>query len=309
MGNLNNEPIDIVIPWVNPNDDYWFEQYSYWKTKCTGMKSPERIRDFGNFKYWFRSVEKYLPWVRYIFLVIPYKSSIPSWLNTEHPKLKIITQEDYLPAEYNPCFNSYVCTMYLHLIPGLGEHIIYSNDDMVFCKPQNECDYFENDMPVRTIQYSSGRSNRKGSMFQSNQYNAEEIIKCITGRDFKFRVWHTNFVFNKAFIAFMWHKFGSTFKKSLRNSKFRQSYNITDLVFDFAQQVTHNCIDKPVNKNTKYFGLRNNSTAEEMLAVMRKYSVVCFNDNEFVRGDVSALQRNLLCALDTMFNTKSSFEL
>lgn len=308
MSVFNKKPIDIVIPWVNPGDDYWFEQYSYWKTKCTGMKSPERIRDFGNFKYWFRSVEKYLPWVRYIFLVIPYKSSIPSWLNTEHPKLKIVTQEDYLPAEYNPCFNSYVCTMHLHLIPGVGEHIIYSNDDIVFCRPQNESDYFDNDLPVRTIQYVSGRSNRNGSMFQQNEYNAEEIIKRITGKDLKFRVWHTNFTFNKAFIAFMWQKFGKDFKHSLRDSKFRQSYNITDLVFDFAQQVTRNCVDKPVNKQTKYFGLRNDSSVKDMLDAMRNNSVVCFNDNEFVKGDVSKLQKNLVSALDTVFGEKSSFE-
>lgn len=308
MSNYNNEPIDIVIPWVNPNDDYWFEQYSYWKTRCTGMKSPERIRDFGNFKYWFRSVDKYMPWVRYIFLVIPYKTSIPQWLNVGHPKLKIITQEDYLPAVYNPCFNSYVCTMYLHLIPGLSEHFIYSNDDIVFCKPQNALDYFDNGLPVRTIQYSSGRSNRNGSMFQKNEYNAEEIIKRITGRDYKFRVWHTNFTFNKSFIAFMWHKFGKDFEKSLQNSKFRQPYNITDLVFDFAQQVTRHCVDKPVNRDTKYFGLRNDSNASEMLAVMEKYSVVCFNDNEYVRGDTSNLQVNLLKALDTRFPYKSDFE-
>lgn len=150
---MNKNPIDIVIPWVNPNDDAWFTEYSYWKARCTGMKSPERIRDFGNFKYWFRSVEKYMPWVRYIFLVVPYKTSVPTWLNVNHPKLKIITQEEYLPKEYNPTFNSYVCTMYLHLIPGLSENFIYSNDDFIFCKLQQETDYFENDKPVRTVSY------------------------------------------------------------------------------------------------------------------------------------------------------------
>lgn len=308
MSKFNSEPVDIVIPWVNPNDDVWFKEYSYWKTKCTGMKSPERIRDFGNFKYWFRSVEKYMPWVRYIFLVIPYKTSIPSWLNVKHPKLKIITQEEYLPKEYNPTFNSYVCTMHLHLIPEISENIIYSNDDFIFCKPQKEEDYFVNNVPVRTISYSTGRTKPGKDMFGHNVYNAESIIKKLTGKDFKFKIWHTNFTFNKTFIHFMWYKFGKEFNESLKNSKFRQNYNITDLVFDFAQQVCKKCVDKPVNTNCFYFGLRNNSKSSQMLDAMKKYSVVCFNDNEYVQGNTTALQKELITALQKQFPNKSSFE-
>lgn len=308
MKEFNSEPIDIVIPWVNPNDEYWFKQYSYWKQKCTGMKSPERIRDFGNFKYWFRSVETNVPWVRYIFLIIPYRTSIPSWLNIKHPKIKIITQEDYLPAKYNPCFNSYICTMYLHLIPGLSDNFIYSNHDFIFSKLQKEEDYFINDKPVRTISYVEGRTVGK-TMFDYNIRNDEEIIKKITGKYYKFKTWHTNFAFKKSFIEFMWTKFGKEFEKSLENSKFRQKWNITDLVFDYAQQISGICINKPVCKNTKYFGLRNNSTKQSMIDYMNKYSVVCFNDNEYVKGDTTNLQKKLIEALDFKFNEKCSFEL
>lgn len=305
---MNKNPIDIVIPWVNPNDEAWFKEYSYWKTRCTGMKSPERIRDFGNFKYWFRSVEKYLPWVRYVFLVVPYRSSIPSWLNTNHSKLKIVTQEEYLPKEYNPTFNSYVCTMHLHLIPGLADNFIYSNDDFVFCKPQKETDYFDNDKPVRTVSFSHGRHKLGQDMFSHNVYNCETIIKKLTGKDLTFKIHHTNFTFNKTFISFMWYKFEKEFKESLKDSKFRQNKNITDLIFDFAQQVTNHCVNKPVNNSCSYFGLRNNSTSADMLNALRKYSVVCFNDNEFVKGNTTNLEKNLKTALNTFLPEKSSYE-
>lgn len=308
MSKLNSKPIDIVIPWVNPADDYWFKQYSFWKEKCTGMKSPERIRDFGNFKYWFRSVDENIPWVRYIFLVIPYKSSIPKWLNINHPKLKIVTQEEYLPAEYNPTFNSYVCTMYIHKIQGVSENIIYSNDDIVFCDKQKEEDYFVNNRPVRTVSYSQGRSQLK-TMFNYNVYNAEEIVKRITGRDLKFKIWHTNFTFNKSFIEFLWYKFGREFKSSLVDSKFRQKYNITDLVFDFSQQAVGHCVNKPVNKNSFYFGLRNDSKTSAMIEAMKNYSVVCFNDNEYVTGNTDELRKALLKALENKFPNKSKFEI
>lgn len=308
MSEFNSEPIDIVVPWVNPNDDVWFKEYSYWKTKCTGMKSPERIRDFGNFKYWFRSVEKYMPWVRYVFLVVPYKTSIPSWLNVNHPKIKVVTQEEYLPAKYNPTFNSYVCTLHLHLIPGISENIIYSNDDFIFCKPQKEEDYFINNRPVRTVCYAPGRTVPGNAMFSHNVYNAETIIKKITGKDLRFKIWHTNFTFSKSFIAFMWLKFRKEFEESLKDSKFRQNYNITDLVFDFAQQVTGRCVNKPVNLGCFYFGLRNNSSATQMINAMNKYNVVCFNDNEYVKGNTDTLQQELIKALETQFPNKSSFE-
>lgn len=309
MSEYNTKPIDIVIPWVNPNDDNWFNQYSYWKEKCTGMKSPERIRDFGNFKYWFRSVEACLPWIRFIYLVIPYKSSIPKWLKYNHPKIKIVTQEEYLPAKYNPTFNSYICTMYLHKLPGLSENFIYSNDDFIFCKKQNENDYFINDFPVRTIKYEPGITTGN-TMFNHNVRNDEDLIANeLTDIHYKFKTWHTNFVFKKSFIEFMWNKFGDKFEQSFVDSKFRQNYNLTDLVFDYAQQVCNICINKPVCLNTHYFGLRNNSTKSEMLACMNIYSVVCFNDNEYVVGDTTKLCKNLTDALNTMYPRECAYEI
>lgn len=146
-------------------------------------------------------------------------------------------------------------------------------------------------------------------MFSHNVCNCERIVKKITGKDLTFKIHHTNFVFTKTFINFMWHKFGKEFAESLKDSKFRQNKNITDLVFDFAQQATHQCVNKPVNKSCLYFGLRNNSTAKSMLDAMRKYSVVCFNDNEFVKGNTKELEKNLKLALNTFLPQKSQFEL
>lgn len=33
MSEFNSEPIDIVVPWVNPNDNEWQNLFNYWKEK------------------------------------------------------------------------------------------------------------------------------------------------------------------------------------------------------------------------------------------------------------------------------------
>lgn len=55
-------------------------------------------------KYSLRSVSQYLPWINKIYIVID--NQVPSWLNTEHPKIKIIDHKDILPADALPTFNS-----------------------------------------------------------------------------------------------------------------------------------------------------------------------------------------------------------
>ena len=48
----NTYPIDVFIPWVNPDDDVWYHDYIEACKSHTGDKSPQRIRDFGTFRYY-----------------------------------------------------------------------------------------------------------------------------------------------------------------------------------------------------------------------------------------------------------------
>lgn len=311
MSEFNSEPIDIIVPWVNPNDNVWFKEYSHWKTIYKGPGTHiERIRDFGNFKYWFRAVEKNMPWVRYVFLVVPYKTSIPAWLNINHPKLKIVFQDDYIPKKFLPTFNSYICTLYFHNIPELSNNFIYSNDDMIFSKPQKENDWFINDKPVRAYGYHTGHHNGGPKDFDWNVKNACEFISKIVGQPLVFHIWHSSFAFQKNFIAFLFYKYGNIIEKSLEHSKFRQRFNLTDLIIDFGQQALKVAVNKPsISKNCLYFGLRSNSKKTDMINAMKTYSCVCFNDNEFVTGDTKELQKNLISALNEFLPNKSSYEI
>ncbi len=144
-----NVKIDFVLLWVDGNDPQWLEQKNeYSPEKVTYSNSNVRYRDWDNLQYWFRGVEKFAPWVNNIFFVT--WGHLPTWLNTSHPKLKIVKHTDYIPAEYLPTFNSNVIELNLHRIQDLSEHFVLFNDDMFLIDKVKSSDFFKHGRPCDT---------------------------------------------------------------------------------------------------------------------------------------------------------------
>lgn len=128
-----NIPIDFVVLWVDCNDAEWQKE----KNRYAGIKDIDnsviRYQDWENFKYWFRSVEKYAPWVNRVHLVT--NGQVPDWLNTECPKLNLVKHSDYMPSSSLPTFNSNAIEVGIWEIPGLSEHFVCFNDDVFLTAP------------------------------------------------------------------------------------------------------------------------------------------------------------------------------
>lgn len=93
--------------------------------------SSSRFADNEELKYSLRSVEKYAPWVRNIYIVT--NGQIPSWLNLDHPRMKIVTHEElFVNKSHLPTFSSPAIETHIHRIPGLSKRFIYMNDDVFF---------------------------------------------------------------------------------------------------------------------------------------------------------------------------------
>ena len=139
-------PIDFVIPWVDGSDPEWRER----KNQCLGLSTSDgrenRYKDWGFLQYWFRGVEKFAPWVRYVWFICDQEP--PKWLNRDHPKLKIVRHENYLPEEYRPAFSANPIELNLHRIVGLSEHFVYFNDDMFLIAPVRPEYFFRNGLPL-----------------------------------------------------------------------------------------------------------------------------------------------------------------
>lgn len=138
--------IDVVILWVDGADPEWLEEKKkYLPPAAADSNSPNRYRDWGLLPYWFRSVERFMPWVRRIHFVT--WGHVPAFLNLDAPKLHVVKHTDFIPAEYLPTFSSHTIEMNIHRIPGLSEHFIYFNDDTILLRSTEEADFFRDGMP------------------------------------------------------------------------------------------------------------------------------------------------------------------
>ena len=96
-------------------------------------------------RYWFRGVERALPWIRKVHFVT--WGHLPAWLNTEHPKLHVVRHDVFMPKAYAPTFSSSAIMLNIHRIPDLAEEFILSNDDFFFLDRMKPSDYFQSALP------------------------------------------------------------------------------------------------------------------------------------------------------------------
>lgn len=92
-----------------------------------------RFADNDELKYSLRSLERFAPWVRKVYIVT--NGQIPSWLNLDCPRVAIVTHEEIFPNKSHlPTYSSPAIETHLHRIRGLSQRFIYLNDDVFFGK-------------------------------------------------------------------------------------------------------------------------------------------------------------------------------
>ncbi len=169
---MGYDPIDIVYTWVNGSDPVWLREKEQWgaiyglhngstadetsaamggvgkgsmsasgnETAQDDRMSSNRYRDSDELRYSIRSVVKYAPWVRRIYIVTA--DQVPWWLDTSHPLIHIVTHEEIFPnRSHLPVFSSPAIEAHLHRIPGLSKHFIYFNDDVFLGAPTSPEDF------------------------------------------------------------------------------------------------------------------------------------------------------------------------
>ncbi len=175
--------LDIVYLWCDDADPIWHAK----RQKHMPQKADEQAICDGRFvqndelKYSLRSVAKYMPWVRNIFIISDHQ--IPSWLNTNHPKIKMINHEEIIDKKYLPLFNSSAIETGLANIPNLSEYFAYMNDDTFLYQPITEKNLFIQKKPlVRLCVYHTKEnpSQYERCVLKMQNYIAEIYGKKIT---------------------------------------------------------------------------------------------------------------------------------
>jgi hypothetical protein len=154
--------IDVVITWVNGSDIEWLKKIN----SINKSKVPEadiRYRETRQLKYALRSVRKFLPWTRRIYLLTD--NQIPTWM-TKNEKLReqnnlfIVHHNQIFPNTTDlPSFNSMSIESVMHRIRGLSECFFQVQDDFFFYQPMNLSDWvIQNPKESKIIHYIDGDS-------------------------------------------------------------------------------------------------------------------------------------------------------
>lgn len=138
------EKIDLVISYVDNQEPIWRKTFIDYcvrtnnRIKIADLHS-NRYEDIGLIKYHLKLVEKNLPWLNKIYLLLSNKEQAPKNLPNN---CDIVLHNQFIPHKYLPTFNSTTIEMFLWNIPNLSEKFIYANDDMLPIKPLKPSDFF-----------------------------------------------------------------------------------------------------------------------------------------------------------------------
>lgn len=146
----NNFEIDAVIAWVDGNDENHSKklaQYIEDKSLMSSIGFLTRFNEVNEIEYCIRSIRKFAPYIRNIYIVTDEQT--PSFLkqNPINPEFENIYVVDHKVIfkgyeQYLPTFNCFPIETLLYKIPDLAEHFIYFNDDMFLINPTKPEDFF-----------------------------------------------------------------------------------------------------------------------------------------------------------------------
>jgi hypothetical protein len=148
-----DEAIDLVYTWV---DDAWpgyVDQLRQYAADRHDL-NPNRTRDnLQVLKYSLRSVARFLPWARRVYLVTC-RPQIPPWLDPA--AVRIVHHDQFIAREHLPTFNSFAIVANLHRLPDLARRFVYVEDDRLFGRPVDRSDFFDDDGRVRMYEAVRG---------------------------------------------------------------------------------------------------------------------------------------------------------
>lgn len=153
--------IDAVIAWVDGNDEAHINKMTKYivdKSKLGNQQFRTRFDQVNEIKFSVKSILKYAPFVRNIFIITD--GQTPLFLKNhseKYPKVKIVDHKEIFKGfeSYAPTFNSVSIETMLYRIPNLAEYFIYFNDDVFLIKETKLIDFFSNGFPVLRGKFKS----------------------------------------------------------------------------------------------------------------------------------------------------------
>jgi hypothetical protein len=326
--------MDFVLLWVDDKDPHWRADYEKYSLIEIGEKRECRFRDWENLHYWFRGVENFAPWVDRIFLILASPSQVPEWLNTNHPKLRIVYHEEYIPKEILPTFNSNTIEMFLHKIPDLSEQFVLFNDDFFIINKVKPERFFRKGLPVDICAMNAygGQGLSCNNMCNleviNKHFNKKEVMKksffkwvSINNNKYLLRtfllVWWPYFVgfydhhlpqpFLKSILKEVWEKEHKIIIESIK-LRFRQKTNLTQYLYRYWQLVSNQYTCRNIFSDSIAFQHLEEREIKKVINIIRhqQKKIVVINDSDNFNFDLAKEQIN--DAFENILPNKSTFE-
>lgn len=321
--------IDFVITWVDGTDPIWIQEREKYAPTIYMDDSMTRYRDWGTLKYLLRSIDKFAPWARQVFLVT--NGQVPKWLNLECKKLKLVKHSDFIPQEYLPTFNPQTIEWHLHKIEGLSENFVYFNDDVILTDYVQPTDFFKNGLPcdsfglgiVRPMEHFS-RIAFNNICILNKYFDFKETLKKNRNKFFRLKYGqrlfkslilskqkcfqgmydpHITLSFKKTYFKVLWKTEQRLIEDTCKN-KFRSQNDITIWLVRYWQLLKGDFIPRSVKFGRVY-------EINDFLKIQKlpkKGKVICINDSVYAWLDFLESKEKLSQILDKILGNESCFE-
>ncbi len=269
-------PIDYVITYVDGSDPIWQKEYEDATGKKINAEKSERYRSWDNLRYNLRAVEKNLPFIRTVHLVVSGPSQVPGWVNTD--EVHVVYHKDIIPEKFLPVFSSTAIEMFLGFIPGLAEHFIYANDDTFAESPCKETDFFIDGKPVLNYKVERTKYNVK-SQYELQLSNSFQLAQKASGKPVNGKKCVPPHSMNPMTVSSyekVWNTVGESIEKQV--TKFRKDSNYNQYLFSFYERLTDNFErnEETTNRYIHFTGRSVSSVCKELETKKRK--LLCLND-------------------------------
>lgn len=334
---MDSPKIDFVVTWVDGNDAKWQkkkEKYMNSTQIKESMNSESRYRDFEIFRYWFRAVERYAPWVNKIFVITD--NQFPKWLNKDNRKIRLVNHSDYIEKEKLPLFNSNAIELPINRINGLSNDFVLFNDDMFLNAAVEQNDFFVKGRP-KDVYIESPIIATKGSIDHIMVNDIEIINSVFNKREFYKKHWkkvfnpligtkllrtialipsknfsgmwnsHLPVPYKKETFNIIWKKYKSELENTIEN-KFRTPYDYSHWLMRYWQLASGNFALQKTNFGQVYdLSERNIGTIIDDIN-KESHKIICINDNNDL-NDYTQIKNELKQTYANKFKKKSEFEL
>lgn len=313
-------PVDIVYTWVDdqfPGYRNQLRQYA----KSNLDTNPNRTRDnLDLLKYSLRSVEKYVPWIRNIY-VFTCRPQVPKWFGNTNNRIKLIHHDEIIHNGILPTFNSFCIASFVHKIQGLSEHFLYIEDDMLFGN-HTEIDDFISLTGDKLMVYpriskatpADKRNDGKQGPWDMALAYCNHLLNISYGERNRASIDHIPLMVEKKTWGNMIEKWSDSFETT-RQSRFRSKRNIApEYLYPYYMLYTGKAKMAGLHstyKKTFYLGLENNRLLTAAGLAIIKFMqprMYCLNDN-FGNNPDARIVNMTREFLDDYYPEKSSFEI